>query len=157
MRAPLDNLHDFYQPPPPSWRPQTIGWYTVFAIVALLFVWLAIHLVRRWKADRYRREALEELAHIDPTHLSALLKRTALSAWPREEVAALTGEAWLRFLNDSAGSPLFVSSPANRIEELAMKPSPLSVQDESVLRNASEAWIKKHKTTKNQRRQSVQA
>jgi hypothetical protein len=57
MRAPLDNLHDFYQPPPPSWRPQTIGWFVVFAIAALLVLWLVVHLFRRWRANRYRREA----------------------------------------------------------------------------------------------------
>jgi hypothetical protein len=74
MTAPLDKLHDFYQPSPPSWRPQTIGWYVVFAIAALLLLWLVIHLVRRWIANRYRREAMRELAHARPEQLSALLK-----------------------------------------------------------------------------------
>ena len=57
MRAPLDNLHDFYQPQPPSWHPQTIGWYVVFTIAALLLLWLAVHLILRWRENRYRREA----------------------------------------------------------------------------------------------------
>ena len=92
MTAPLDKLHDFYQPPPPSWRPQTIGWYVVFAIAALLLLWLVVHLMRRWIANRYRREAMRELVSANPEQLSELLKRTALSAWPREKVAALSGE-----------------------------------------------------------------
>ena len=51
MTAPLDNLHDFYQPPPPAWTPQTIGWYVVFAVIALLAMWIIIHSLRRWLAN----------------------------------------------------------------------------------------------------------
>jgi hypothetical protein len=151
MTAPLHKLHDFYQPPPPSWRPQTIGWYVIFAIAALLLLWLVVHIVRRWIADRYRREAIRELALARPEHLSELLKRTALFAWPREEVAALSGEDWLKFLGDSAQSAPFASAPANRIEDLALNPVPLSREDEATLRNAAQTWIQRH------RRRNVQA
>ena len=37
----LDKLHDYYQPAPPTWTPQTIGWYVLFGIVALLLLWFA--------------------------------------------------------------------------------------------------------------------
>lgn len=151
MSSPLDRLHDFYQPPPPSWRPQTVGWYVVFAILSALLLWLLVHLVRRRLADRYRREALRELAVVKPEHLSELLKRTALSAWPREEVAALSGEEWLKFLDNSAQSNLFESAPANRIEQLALEPAPLTREDEAALRVAAQTWIRRH------RRRHVQA
>lgn len=157
MMAPLDNLHGFYQPPPPSWRPQTVGWYIVFAIIALLLVWLAVHLYNRWRADRYRREALNELEHIETKQLSALLKRTALSAWSREEVAALSGAAWLKFLDSSSHKPLFESAPENRLEEIAFSQSQLSREDESTLRNAAGNWIKQHKPPGRPRKPHVQA
>ena len=144
MRVPLDQLHDFYQPAPPSWRPQTIGWYVLFVIAGALLLWLAIHLLRRWRENRYRREALSELARTNVAGLSALLKRTALSAWPREEVASLSGAAWLKFLSDSAHKPLFEKEPENRIEDLAFSSSTLSSEDESELRNAASIWIKHH-------------
>jgi hypothetical protein len=145
MTAPLDKLHDFYQPALPSWRPQTIGWYVVFGIAALLLLWLAVHIIRRWLADRYRREALRELAQTRPEELSELLKRTALSLWPREAVASLSGEAWLRFLDESARSELFQSAPASLLEEIALRPVSLSSEDESALRNAAALWIRKHR------------
>ncbi|MEG9437779.1 DUF4381 domain-containing protein [Edaphobacter sp. HDX4] len=155
MRAPLDSLHNFYQPPPPSWRPQTIGWYAVFGIIALLLLWLAVRLLRRWRENRYRREALSELATVDVTQLSALLKRTALSAWPREEVAALSGPAWLRFLDGTVHAPLFENAPENCIEEIAFSAPPLSSEDEVALRNAAGAWIKHHKPPRQPRRPHV--
>lgn len=157
MTAPLGNLHDFYQPQPPSWYPQTIGWYIVFAIVALLIFWLVLYLLRHWHKNRYRREALSQLSHIEAAELSALLKRTALSAWPREEVAALSGPAWLKFLDDSTGHPLFAEAPANRIEELALQPSTISSEDEAALRHASASWIKYHKPPQGSRRHHVPA
>jgi hypothetical protein len=154
MTAPLDKLHDFYQPPPPSWRPQTIGWYAVFAIAALLVLWFAGHLIRRWIADRYRREALHELAQVRPEQLSELLKRTALSLWPSESVASLSGDAWLKFLDESAHSNLFQSAPASLLEEIALRPVSLSSEEESALRNAAATWIRKHRRPG---RQHVQA
>ena len=145
MRAPLDNLHDFYQPPPPSWAPQTIGWYTVFAIAGVLALWMLVHLARKWFANRYRREALRELATVPPDQFSALLKRTALAAWPREKVASLSGEPWLKFLDESSGGDLFHRAPADRIEELALQSERLSSEDEVALRQATATWIRRHR------------
>jgi hypothetical protein len=157
MRAPLDNLHDFYQPEPPSWRPQTIGWYVVFTIAALLLLWLAVHLILRWRENRYRREALSELASVEATQLSVLLKRTALSAWPRKEVASLSGPAWLRFLDSSAKKPLFESAPEDCLEEITLSAKKLSSEDESALRSAAGAWISQHKPPRRPRRPHVSA
>ncbi len=83
----LDNLHDFYQPPPPAWTPQTIGWYFLFAIAGLLLLWAVAHLIRAWLANRYRREALNELALLPPEQFSALLNaprspRGRAKKWP---------------------------------------------------------------------------
>jgi hypothetical protein len=145
MTAPLDNLHDFYQPPPPAWTPQTIGWYVVFAVIALLAMWMTIHTLRRWLANRYRREALRELALLQPEQFSTLLKRTALSAWPREKVASLSGDAWLKFLNESAENNSFHQTPGNRIEEIALRSQTLSGEDERTLRKITAEWIRRHR------------
>jgi hypothetical protein len=145
MNASLDKLHDFYQPPPPSWAPQTIGWYIIFALVGIFLLWMIVHRVRRWLADRYRRDALRELPRLAPDQLSALLKRTALAAWPRENVASLSGEPWLKFLNESAGQALFQSAPGNRLEEIALHPVDLSVQNEMELRRLAAEWIRRHR------------
>ena len=145
MSAPLDSLHDFYQPPLPSWMPQTIGWYITFSFVALAIIWTAVHFIRKWFANRYRREALRELPLLPPEQISALLKRTALAVWPREKVASLSGDAWLEFLNGSAGDDLFRNIPASLIEELALRSSSLSGEEEQALRHAAATWIRRHR------------
>ena len=145
MSAPLDALHDFYQPPPPSWMPQTIGWHVVFVLVAAIVLWTAVHLIKKWFANRYRREALRELALLPPEQFSALLKRTALTAWPREKVASLSGDAWLDFLNKSVGEGLFHDAPASHIEELAFQPGSISSEDEQTMRRIAATWIRRHR------------
>ena len=141
----LDKLHDYYQPAPPAWTPQTIGWYVLFGIVALLLLWVAIHAIRRWLVNRYRREALRELAIVTPDQFSALLKRTALAAWPREKVASLSGDAWLKFLSDAGATESFRSAPGNRIEELALRAGSPSIEDEQILRTTVAEWIRRHR------------
>jgi hypothetical protein len=145
VSEPLDKLHDFYQPPPPSWTPQTIGWYFVFAVLGIVVVWLAIHYLRRWLRNRYRREALRELELLPPEQFSTLLKRTALAAWPRERVASLSGEAWLGFLNETARGDEFTRAPGNRIEEIALRPVALTGDDERTLRTIATEWIRRHR------------
>jgi Domain of unknown function (DUF4381) len=143
--AALEKLRDYYQPVPPSWRPQTIGWYVLFAIVALSLLWLAGSMIRGWFKDRYRREALQELATATPGQFSALLKRTALCAWPREKVASLSGEAWLDFLNGAVGRNLFQSTPGNLIEEIAFHENKASPDEEQALRAFVAEWIRRHR------------
>ena len=141
----LDKLHDYYTPAPPTWTPQTIGWYVLFAIGVLLLLWLAIRIIRHWLENRYRREALRKLAVATPDQFSALLKRTALAVWPREKVASLSGDAWLKFLGDAAATESFRSTPGNRIEDVALSGSAVSVQDEQVLRTIAAEWLRRHR------------
>jgi Domain of unknown function (DUF4381) len=145
MNAPLDKLHDFYQPPPPAWTPQTAGWYVVFAIVGVLVLWLVVRSARKWYANRYRREALRELATASPAEFSVLLKRTALAAWPRAQVASLSGTEWLAFLNQTSLQEEFLQRPGNQIEEVGLRPIALSPQEERTLRQLTVTWIRRHR------------
>jgi hypothetical protein len=147
--AALDKLHDFYQPPGPSWMPQTIGWYIVFGLLVLLAAWAVWRIVSRWRHNRYRREALRELESADISGIPALLKRTALAAWPREQVASLTGKRWLRFLEQTGGAGTLARSagarPGADFLDLDYRGAILTPEEEKNIRQAASNWIRRHR------------
>ena len=105
--ASLDNLREIILPPPVPWWPLASGWWLLFAAIALAALAFAFRLFRRWRANAYRRAALRELAvAVDVTAIAEILKRTALVAHPRKDVAALSGAAWLAWLAQTGGRPI---------------------------------------------------
>jgi len=105
-------LRDIHLPIAISWWPPAPGWWLllVLVLVIILLVWW---LQRRKRALRIRVAALAEWEALMDVFqreqnvsqlvsgLSVLLRRIALSYYPREEVAGLSGEAWLRYLDNS--------------------------------------------------------
>jgi hypothetical protein len=140
----LSKLHDFYQPPPPSWVPQTAGWYGLLALFCVFAIWLIARSVARWLSNRYRREALRQLQNAPANQFSALLKQTAMAVWPREDVASLSGEEWLRFLSESSGLEEFESAPGSLIEDAAISGQPMTADGEHRLRQLASEWVRTH-------------
>ncbi len=110
----IDQLADVVVPDPVPYTPETVGWWVVAGLLAFA-VSLATFLVwRRRRRTRYRRIALAELRSIEARpadetvlrDLAALVRRTALMVYPRQDVAHLHGEDWRSFLNRSAGKDL---------------------------------------------------
>jgi hypothetical protein len=103
-------LRDLHLPDPISWWPPAIGWWLVAGMIILLAIvgWLVAWFLRK---RRMRRNAIAEVRRVaalyqesgDPLEyvrrLSVVLRRIAISFHPREEVAGLSGEAWLDFLD----------------------------------------------------------
>jgi hypothetical protein len=145
MTAPdLSRLHDFSQPPPPSWMPQTIGWYVVFVLIVLSATWFVARTIRHWLNNRYRRDALRALQHAPAAQLSEILKRTAMVTWPRSEIASLTGDNWIHFLEKSSGVREFQSFPGRLIEEAALSDCTLAPKDQEQLRQLAARWVRTH-------------
>lgn len=108
----LDRLVDIVdQAPIPAWPPAP-GWWIVAAAALLFFVVIILLWMRRRHRAAYRREALREIDRMgdDLRALPALLKRVALCAYPREQVAGLNGTAWVDFLNARTARPGFDES-----------------------------------------------
>lgn len=148
--ADLSNLRDIVLPPTVSYWPPAPGWWIVAAaLLALLALFFARQLIRH-RHDAYRRAALKELAALPAPldaegaqSLSAILKRAALVAFPRAEVAGLTGIAWLRFLDTTGRMQAFESGPAAPLPQIALGASVPS--DDRAIRNAARDWIRRHR------------
>jgi hypothetical protein len=153
--ASLQNLNDIVVPLPAPWWPLAPGWYVVAAALLILLSWLLYKQWKRWKGNAYRRQALAELSVIRAggdegqiRQVPELLKRTALSAWPRQQVAGLSGASWHRFLDDAAGIESFSAGAGEMLDRLAYGGrggSPLPAAEASKLLDAAENWLKRHR------------
>jgi hypothetical protein len=141
----LQRLHDFYQPPAPSWMPRTIGWYLLFALLLVLIAWAAWRIVLAWRKNAYRRGAVRELDHLELSRLPALLKRAALAAWPRSKVASLSCESWITFLQTGDAPSAITEEVGRQLIELDYKSAKLTREEEARLRRAARHWIRSHR------------
>lgn len=139
----IDRLAEPVEPAAVAMTPQTPGWAVLAVLLALLLGWLVWRFVRRWKADAYRRAALAELegAGDDPAAIADILRRTALAAWPREQVAGLSGRDWLAFL-DATGGGGFCDGPGRL---LAQAPYREDAGTAPGLHDLAVRWVRRHR------------
>jgi hypothetical protein len=147
--ASLDRLHDIVEPARVSFWPPAPGWWIVFGILLVVAALVAWKMRRAWVRSAYRREALREVASMgDSRELPALLKRVALAAYPREEVAGLSGERWLAFLNREV--PESFEEPAGSAL-VALAYGDAEADAEPVV-NAIRGWIEHHPSPEDRER-----
>jgi hypothetical protein len=157
----LDRLYDIVVPSSAPWWPPAPGWYWIIGLLIIGAVWLTLWALLRWQRNRYRREALKLFATLekqlsDPskrvavvTSFAILLKRAALSAWPRETVAALTGLRWLKFLDRTGRTDRFSQGPGLLLADVAYDlrgVKDLSDQETRQLAVLVRKWLAHHQT-----------
>ncbi len=151
---PLAGLVDIPLPTPVSLWPQTWPSRILLVLVAVGLVYGTVRAIRHWRVNRYRRQALSELKGIEirsatlapadlACALASLLRRTALAAFPRDEVAVLTGAAWLTFLDRTGGGQAFSQGPGRLLEVTTYGPA--ASADAKGLIQAVRAWIRGHR------------
>jgi hypothetical protein len=112
-------LRDLHLPEPIGWWPLAPGWWIVIAALLFALGWLLLRAWRRYQFHAPRRYAIRELASVEAEYLehrnpvalgqqlSELLRRAMLAYAPRHEVAGLTGDAWLEWLDKDLPVPYF--------------------------------------------------
>ena len=147
MKPDLSQLRDIHVPAPVSWWPPAPGWWALL-VVLLIAIGLGYMLYRRRRRNLWRGGALAELARLRDAaperqlrEVSVLLRRVAISRFPRHDVAALTGEAWLAFLDHSLGDGKAFQSEAGRVLLSGPYASNIEVDTASLL-ILCERWIK---------------
>ena len=158
--ASLQNLNDIVMPSSVPWWPLATGWYVLMALLLLLLGWAIYQFARNWIANRYRRSALKDLQALargikTPAEkdvclkqIPPLLKRTALSVYPRGRVAGLSGESWYLFLNSTTDMSSFTHSTFETLNQISYSTGDLgdiNEQATSDLVRACEHWLKRHR------------
>lgn len=146
----LDQLYDIAEPPPVSMMPATWAWAVLAGLLLALLAFGLWAWLRHRRRTAYRRAALAELRALAPdlvagdpaalAPLDRLIRRTALVAFPRPEVATLTGEAWIAFL-DRTGGTFAPFGPALATGPYAPDPPAF---DGAALLAAGRHWIARH-------------
>jgi hypothetical protein len=132
---PLADLRGYHLPDPVSWWPPAPGWW-LLALLMLVLVAAVIHwLARRYRLGAATRAARAEVAALRAAYgrdgdatafargLSRLLRRFALARFPRREVAGLTGEDWLAFLDARGGEGRFRGGAGRALAEAPYRPA----------------------------------
>jgi hypothetical protein len=158
--ASLQNLQNIFEPAAISFWPPAPG---VWMCAALALLWsgvgLALFLIRR-KRNGYRRVAKSALVKIRQNlnhegksqaimSVATLLKRAALTAFPRNRVASLSGRQWLDFLDEAGGDSIFSASSRDLLLKSVYQPregiQALSLTQIAELCHQAEVWISSHK------------
>ena len=149
----LNALRDIHEPAVPGFWPPAPGWWLLAALLlagALTLAWFAW---RRRRRQRPIRRALDELerwqvraaAHPDSdaaSELGALLKRAALTRYPRPAVARLSGDAWLAFLDQSGGTDGFSQGAGRALGDLRY--ARVLHFDADTLAALARTWLERH-------------
>ena len=156
----IHGIDEIILPDTIAWWPTAPGWQVLGAISLVFILLQAARSARRWWRNRYRREALRQLSSVQQQAGSELydvvatlpyyIKVTALQAYPRQDVASLSGNSWLMFLDAHYSGPLFATGLGEKLLSVAYLPREqwsLSDQQSDTLIRMSRKWIAEHKDT----------
>ncbi len=148
-------LKDIHPPAGIGWWPPAPGWWLLLVLLTALILggwrlykrWrrkmaikVALHLLRELQRDKQRN------AHEQLCALSTLLRRVAISCHPRTQVAALTGQAWLEFLDQGMPDQPFSRGIGRILEDGPYRQAEsVEVVEMAALLELCEHWLRQLK------------
>jgi len=100
----LAAMKDIQPPEPIGTWPLAYGYWLLLAVTLVAIVACAFWLIKRHRRCAAKREAIAQLDKLDTSHrqlaieINALLKRSAMSYTPRENIASIDGDSWYAWL-----------------------------------------------------------
>ena len=154
MTDPADlALRDVHLPGEIPFWPPAPGWWIMAALIigtATLGWWLyRRNTIWKYSAARLARLELQTILTVyatekNPlallTNLSILMRRLSISLFPRTEVASLTGQSWLEFLDKQTTRNDF-SAGAGRLLSEAPYRREVSIEEADQVLQHCQAWI----------------
>jgi hypothetical protein len=123
-------LRDLHLPDVIGLWPFAPGWWVLILLAVAGVIYLLFRLLLRWRFNAARRLALRELASLRRDYeggadatvlskaLSELMRRSMLAYAPRAEVARLTGDTWLSWLDRGLSDAPFSTGVGRMLESL---------------------------------------
>ena len=151
----LGDFVEIVSPDSIDWLPQTAGWAWLGIALLVVTCRYGWRRARHWYRNRYRREAIARLQYLSAittaefslAELNKLLKLTALAAFSREQVARLSGEEWIDFLNRHCPSPPFSPELQEVLVTGAYRNTAVDDRTRQHLLAACHTWICDHGNT----------
>jgi hypothetical protein len=145
MKQTLSNLlqlNPLHLPPTPSWWPPAWGWLALIGSVIAFFLLVVLLVRMRMMKLAPKKAALRIFTlskdKMTPSDAIELVRQAALSYFPRDDIAKLTGHEWYAFLDSYAPKTLFTHNEATWQKALYHKES---VPNSSHLVNDCQEWV----------------
>ncbi len=141
MEAGSIPLRDVHLPDAIGIWPLAPGWWGVIVVLSLILLFGLRCLLRSYRAGAGRRLALRQLNRLHTDYkrhgnavaygaeVSKLLRRAMLAYASRPEVAGLTGQAWLDWLDRDLALPQFSGEAGRGLLELPYRDADSDVAD----------------------------
>ena len=158
MNQPALELRDIHLPEPISWWPLAPGWWMLAAGILLLII-IAFIARKIYQGRQIKRDIAAELESIKQRYadtqndvelarsLSILLRRVSITCHPGHDVAGMTGERWLHWLdqvqgNDKANGARFESDTGRQLLSAPYLPDDAKVDfDALAMIKLCESWL----------------
>jgi len=152
MQQLLDQLKDIHEPAAIGWWPLAPGWWVAAGILLALIFAIAVLLLRvrqQRRKNQYRTEGVRLLKAVNirapraVEEINILLKRVAVVTFGRKRCAALTGNNWIQFLQQTA-QPSMPESAQRALLESLYRTEPPAATDIAALQNYAVEWVRAH-------------
>ncbi len=150
-------LRDIHIPDPIGWWPPAIGWWLLFLLIPIslaLMFWMYKRITRKTtvkSANKLLQSIRQNPDFSDYQklcELSILIRRTAISTYPRVETASLTGSQWLALLDRNLPDKAFSEGPGILIIDAPYQKPENKDFDIDAIFALTERWIKSLKGVK---------
>ncbi|WP_334018759.1 DUF4381 domain-containing protein [Alteromonas sp. S015] len=155
QQDPLAQLRDIHVPTEVNVWPLDWGWWALIAVVLLALFCLYKIVIAHIRHNKARKQALALLESISaqqsnwPVALNSILKRTAMSYYPTQQVAGLYGKQWQAFLTSALkSSDSKLESDLSLLVSNVYQATPNS-NDFETCKGAVKNWLSKAKLPKN--------
>lgn len=147
------DLHDIHAAAAPEFWPPAPGWWVLAAALMGVTFLSGRQLLKVWRRRQLQQSILGELENLNArspaevaTHVSTLLRRVALICFERNEVASLSGDAWLSFLDQTGGNGAFSSGIGSVLATAPYATHDISDMDSEALLALARHWICQQET-----------